>query len=517
MVFHRKKFVSWAADFWRNQYTGPSGTYLANYVAGEKPKIGNRPIESPHRPRPEKKRMIDVGVSKGLSQGSTKETTLPRKEKRNMGYNVLNAQAGRASKKVTGRKALNTFKKHKKVRVSKQLRKKIKAVVDSGHVYGEYRTTRIGNVGVIRDATAGTNITPTLQNIAGYGMQTVYTKLGSRYATDFRVLWNSMASASPTVSEGDDWNFFSPLRFMDAASILWNEKLATRNPYVQAGNFQMEVSVSTGVPTATGTAADPKLQMTKIHIVNSFVEFEMKNNSTRSMHLKLYVCVPRQRFPNKAPLDAIFQGLTGEVTGNNTGYFIVGQGPGGLQTQPDLLIGNPSVPPKASPSFNATYKYETIQIDIAPGETVCQSIQGPRNMDLDFNKLFNAQDDRSGFFYKPTTICVVMEIVYDLQVTKSNNFSGRLLPDTTKLPNNSVLGLPLTCEVRETFKLTMPDNAGFIMQAIASGTTQVMTMRKKAIAYGLFAEPANPAAAFPDYSLLSEENPLDVQASSDRG
>jgi len=435
--------------------------------------------------------------------------------------NVINRTAARTAKKITNSRVLKKVKGKRKVRVSSLLRKKIKQVIQSKNVYGEFHTVRHGNIGIMRDTgfTSGQFINMTM---AGYGSSNLAVlKLPDPLPTDFRILWSCMTFNGTQFSTGYDWLFFNPLKVMDAASILWNQKVPGQDYTNQTGNFQMKTVIATGAPVAVGTAQDPQLTMNTIHVVNSFVQLEFKNLSNRGYHMKIYLCVPKQTFSETTPLSTFYDSLNTEGEDANTGLFSGTASGMSTPTTRDAMFFNPQVPLKITPTFNAMFSYETVELDIAPFETVCHSIQGPKNMDYDYNKFFNGTRDQTGKMWKKSTVAMIIELVPDLQWAGIGSAFGRILPPTGSvgppivggIPNNGT-GMPIVMEVRETFKLTMPDNVGFIGRVLAAGNIQMNNLKYNAKFYANWTNSTLVDATNPQYSIHTREDPVEATASS---
>jgi len=424
------------------------------------------------------------------------------------GASTTNRLATRAAKKVSGRKALRGMKGKRKLRVSRKLRKKIKQVVEADKLYGEYHTTRIGQIGLIRDKDSNAVIMGTTTNAGGYGNTAMYTIMPNNVPFDWRIFWSGMCAQGIVVDPGDDFQFFTPLKIWDAASVLWNEKGPNKDYAQQAGNIVMQVDSGTGIPVSGGTSSNPNAQLLQIHLHNSYVEFEITNLSNRRAYLKLYFCVPRVKAPEQLPLATLDSALRQETSGSNTAYLRAGTTFGGTQTQNDSLLTNPSFHPAKSAIFNATYKYETVEITIQPQETVLHSLQGPKNITFDYNKFFNSNVDLTGRMWNKSSVSLMIEVVYDMQTLATAQQAGRLQPNATILADD-ILGFPIAIEMRETFKLSMPDNIGFIQRVATAGVAMPLNMRKKIICYGNYAHPLNLSDTVPStYSIRNDEDPL---------
>jgi len=535
-AFQRKYLKRTHQNLWSGKDLAiQGGGVLATEVLFPTKKMGPVPTMTPQKGASARRRhsySYDISAGRGVSSiyshadalAAMRGSDLPHKKrskgrvpKKMTGYNIINAAANRASKKVSGSRNIRGVRGKKRVKVSARLRKKIKQVIESKHVYGEYRTTRMGAIGVIRDSTL-TNYTAISTTVGGYGSQTYAFKIPGGIQSDFRTWWAGLCNNGGAVEPGDDFSFFTPLKIMDAASVMWNFKGPSKDYSVQTQNFQMRTTAVSGAPVAAGTNLDPQLQLNKIHVVNAFVQFEFRNTGNRTMHLKFYMCVPKVNYPALPPLDTLLTALRSpEASTTETTYFKAG-GPTTMNIENQLLF-NPQVPPKMSPIFNESYKYEVVEYDIGPGETVCHSLQGPRNMDFDYNKFFNSTRDETGKNWKKSTVAVMIEVVPDLVWASGNAVQGRLLPIVGTAPAlpEGQLGLPIVMEIRETFKLTMPDNVGFIQRVISAGQIQLNNLRYNVRCFGNFSDTYTQSGSLPAYQVRSKEDPIEGAASSEIG
>jgi len=140
-------------------------------------------------------------------------------------------------------------------------------------------------------------------------------------------------------------------------------------------------------------------------------------------------------------------------------------------------------------------------------------------MDFDYNKFFNSTRDETGKNWKKSTVAVMIEVVPDLVWASGNAVQGRLLPIVGTAPAlpEGQLGLPIVMEIRETFKLTMPDNVGFIQRVISAGQIQLNNLRYNVRCFGNFSDTYTQSGSLPAYQVRSKEDPIEGAASSEIG
>jgi len=423
--------------------------------------------------------------------------------------NVVNAQAHRASMKRKGSKNVRGIQgKRKKVKVSKKLRAKIKKVIDGGRIYGTYQTLRQGQIGMIKNTGAANNAYPTLVS-SSYGAAVSNTVIGVNAQASARWWWAGLAFGE-SVRTGDEWLFFQPMKILDAASVLWNNKDLSRDFGLATGNLALQTSTTTGVSNPnTGTV--PNTQGNKIHIHNSWVKFEMKNTSQRAYEVTIYNCVPKIRHPDKTPLTALRDGIISQQSDALANRMLIQEiALDSVVNVTDTLMNDPMVHPSMVPGFNNLYKAQKISMMIAPGETCVHYIKGPRNLTLDYNKFQQGGTDTAGLLYNKTSMAVMMALKPSLEYATvgasgtAARSSGRYAFGTGAAVDN-LIQAPISMEVTEVFKLAMPESSGFYMQTITQGQPKNLSLRRPAHAFGNFT--ANYLDATLVYQKFDEEQP----------
>jgi len=439
--------------------------------------------------------------------------------------NVVNALANRMAKKVKNGKAVKKITNRKKVvKVSKSLREKVKKVLEATAIKGTFITTRQGDLGLWTNRDVSTSYT--IRNINAYQNAVVGTSLGNKLTTPYGTansnsrVWMTGLTIGGIYTSGDEMMYFTPMKIIDAASILWNNKAIERTYENQAGNFNANtVGTSTGVQSK-GNGTNPAIQGMKIHVVHSYVKMEFKNNSQRTMYMNLYECVPKQSNPDKLPLDCLISGIqlfADNGVGKRMIKYYVDPMLATNSTNTDVLIQDPNVEPNMIPTFAESYTYTKVEIVVNPGETFIHNIAGPKNFDLDYNKLWVDGQDHTGKLYKKCSVAIMISLKPDLvygtagvltYLGNTTEGSGRWI-NTTSSTTRPVD--PISCEITEVYKLSMPEQSGFYQQAVTAGAAKQLDMRKPALA---FANHANNYVTGNNYQHIDEEVPSSIVTSS---
>lgn len=430
--------------------------------------------------------------------------------------NPLNAQAKRASKRVKGHKNISSIVHRKRnVKVSKQLRKKVQKVIDGGAFKGTYHTSRFGTIGITTSGTATVNLglVDELETMGGYTQQLAFQRhqLDVDGNTRFwfaHALQSTNTSGTAGLVQGSEWQFFSPLKIVDAASVLWNGKRPNENYASQVGNLNTVHVEATGSPVV-GTNTNPQIKGLKIHIDNSYVKFTIKNNSQRAMSICVYNCVPKVKFPIATALQAFQQAVIREADGSNSAFMSAVTVNHSTTEQEQALFANPAVEPNMFKSFSTSYKYEKVIIKIAPGETCTHSVQGPKSYTLDYAKLYNSGVNEQGKAYKGTTMFCMMSIIPDMAFmtaginTANQGTTGRYVASTSAIDS---IADPVSIQWEEVYRLSIPEVVGFRTQNGTAGTMQVLNKKLPRRAFGNFTKLGN-VDANPVHTDFDEENP----------
>lgn len=424
--------------------------------------------------------------------------------------NVVNEQNQRSSMVITGSKNIRGIRgKQHKVKVSKSLREKIGKVIESKKLYGVYKTTRHVNIGVIRTSTF--NNSYLTDTIGAYTGARLVGRTGNGTQLGNCRWWFAAGVVNSLLLPGDDFNLFTPMKFMDAAAILWNNKVIARDYTLVAGNFVVPTTTLTGVPV-TVTEAAPNPQGFELHIINSYVKFEIRNTCQRSMRITCYNMVLKLKHSERLPLDTLIDGIGVHTESTTVKNLFRGVD----NTQPvDTLLNDPEFPIGLCPPVSSSYKWEKHEMILSPGETCVHYVQGPKNMDLDFTKLYADAEDNGGRLYKNTSCSVLFSVRPDLVFATAGlgialgQGPGRFIPPDTP---NDILSDPVAIEMVETFKLSIPEMAGFYAQTFVAGLTKTLNLRRQQYAFGNFTHQEDETNM--TYVRMDEENPADEMAES---
>lgn len=413
----------------------------------------------------------------------------------------VNRQAMRASMSKRGSHKIKSIRgKQSKVKVSNKLREKIKKVVEEKKAPGTYIKSVQGTIGsCITSVVAGTFQTTINGIVNQIGVIPMYSDtagLGGQQCCWFQAItpWGQ----ANNLQNGWDMSFFTPAKIMDAASILWNGKPMAADPYQTTGNFT----------TQTSNAGLPQNQFrSNLHIKNAYVTFEFKNNGQRTMTLLVRHCVPKVKFCTQSPLQCFQSGVYVDtnISGNANGPLI--PYPGSATDSFAQYMNDIDLPWTHVDNFKRNWKYETVKIVIAPGETCKHSIQGPKNMTVNFNDLYNGAGFQFYSYYKKTSLAVVIGVVPDLVYASSTgvrtNYTGRWVDFTNKDDPN--YRNPISVEWKEHYDLAMPETTGFTSAVLAGGTTQSLNLRSKKYASYKYGDNIDEAAAV--VTRYDEEQP----------
>lgn len=419
--------------------------------------------------------------------------------------NVIKQQANRSTRKTKGKKKVKSIvHKRKSVYVSPKLRKKIKKVIDGSGHKGTYHTVRQGSIGFAVRTTGQTTVEYRVGAAGGYANQTLVTKLPDVLGTNTRCWWAGAYISFDGLDTGNDFQFFTPMKYIDAASILWNQKVAANDYTTQTGNLNTVHNETTGA-VVVGSSTDMNIKGLKIHIKNSYVKWIVKNNNQRAMTINMYKCVPKVKFPTTTALQTFVDSCEAEGDATNSALVSI---VGPLTTAQDDLVCMPGIEPSSFPSFNAQWKYEKVKIRLGPGETTTLFCQGPKNYTLDFDKLHDGTADSAHLMFKQTSMNVMFSIIPDLEyataTVPTTGSTGRWIQNLTA--TNSLV-LPVSIQYEEVFNLMMPDIVGFQTGGDAiGGEMATLNKRLNRRAYGNFVD-VHTAAANPTYSSFQEENP----------
>lgn len=351
--------------------------------------------------------------------------SMPRSIIKGRPMSVQGIGAGAVTVKGKRKRPVN-YKKN--VKVSKKLRDKIKKVITGQKIQG---MTQENSYGVARLLTT----------------------------EDFK----QMVVDSTTSNAGGQNPYFSNVRVIDAASVLWNEK-----PQAET--------------KAVGDARNFSPLKLKCKVIDSSVTYNFKNNTQRKITASLIECYPTSGSIQGDPF-AIWQAALAYQKN------VVDQGP----NQSGAFVTELHTHPSMLPDFRKLFKTRTTRIDMPAGTEYKHYIQGPKQKVVDLQRQFNGS-----LFLNYRKECCWMLIVYHTDlVTTTTGAYGRF----TGLPADQVQ-YGLVWETVTRWKLEMPEMAGTINSAAVIGDPIPLNQRQFSYAFKTY-----PNAEDGTIISINDENP----------
>lgn len=301
--------------------------------------------------------------------------------------------------KVTGTVA-KTGKK-RKVKVSKMLRKKIKAVL----------------------ATKG----PT-----GFVMETIPRQVmyvNDNAQTIFR-------ASDLQCNSKYNWGF-TPTHFYQHAAVLWAKQSW---PAYRQDNRDLGLM----------NQYSPN---TRIEVVNSYYVVKLKNNSGRVITVKLWDFQPKSVWENAANAD-INTFVTNELVRTQYNTSSDANNQRGAENPTSMNQYAIGFRPNMLTSVRALFKMQETIINLEPGKEYYHKVQGPQNFMLNFQKFY-----QDGNLYNPIQkFCkaTLIALYTDLAVDTLGLQSGRWTEMSPEQPYG------VACETEYYTKLKCPDQTGWI-------------------------------------------------------
>lgn len=329
---------------------------------------------------------------------------------RKSGLSVLSAPSTRIPSKIV-KKGNRRLKGTKHVKVSKLFKAKVKECSSANHVYGYFQA----------------NFKARILN------QPVTNKT---YIDDLAM--------SPSSLNG---SLFSFANVLHAASRLWNGKAANATPkFDDAGSLDNKTSV--------------------INVRRQWCTMRFKNNSTRTIRAKHFLCTPKSQQSLFTANQAWYQGITDMIANTR-------------------LIGTPTVTqnhlfthPKTVDQFNQYFTSSETDYTLEPGQSIEENIEGP-------SMLYDA-----GKFWYSGNYCVHQkQDIYSFVVYWYDLCVG-LVPTVNLVGYiNEASGSTDGLLVQSTYhcQLNMPEPVGWISTGVvpAAGPVQ-LTNRQKRFCYDEF-------------------------------
>lgn len=261
---------------------------------------------------------------------------------------------------------------------------------------------------------------------------------------------------------------FDPEDFLHAASVLWNGKADTQGGRLWSDEDNIGHSQGSAAELTdsrlSGTSRYSQNQ--KINVKRSYEVYRLKNNTQRTIIMKIYLCAPRKTgFKNfstefKPPLSNAIGVVDTFAPIGNPGQVWVNEL--NKQVQSNINVGSATVftlfnSPKDCPGFNGIYKSDVTTIVLEPGQIYEYYINGPTNFTIDYNKLFEGQgsDPNLPIFYGIQKWMRYPLFTAYLDLATDGVNSGHIPPSATFGDRQAV-----AIERQMKFNLEMPESVG---------------------------------------------------------
>nr|WAE42770.1 MAG: capsid protein [Cressdnaviricota sp.] len=287
------------------------------------------------------------------------------------------------------------------------------------------------------------------------------------------------ATPSQPFPAGTMWSFL-PEYFLDAASVLWNQKPPGNGPWSITDNN----NIGSNPTTASGSQAANSAKFT---VINSFEHYKIRNNTNRAFHIKLYECRPKRvsnvAVASKSILNAAVtvedalldpaaywaQCMANDVV---EGYNL-GTAGGTFAATPTTYGATPSL----SPMFAKGYAVGCTEVFLEPGATYSYFLQGPSNLEVDFKKYYT--NDVFSNIQKYSRY--LLPVVFSELVANDGFATGQVLGRLNFI-QGAIAGNYLYCERKMYCKMKMPEEAGFTATTQTAGS-RYLDNRKDSMCY----------------------------------
>lgn len=235
---------------------------------------------------------------------------------------------------------------------------------------------------------------------------------------------------------------FSPQQFLNAASVLWNGK-----------QF-----LAAGTPSNINDIGNFNPFETKIDVIKTWAVAQMRNNSKRTLYIKMYDCKAKSLQNSNFPLAQWNNALVemNQTKGASTAFS---------ENPRNTLSSTLHANPKSLIQFNKWWACEVTNIVLEPGQTYDYKITGPSNMTVDMSKYYNSGN------YQQISKCgryVFGTIYTDLEnntIAGASGQAGRF--------GEAALDAGVDIEYNVYYSLSIPEKAGFIGVGTAGAGTEL--------------------------------------------
>ena len=246
------------------------------------------------------------------------------------------------------------------------------------------------------------------------------------------------------------YGLFSPVRVMDAAACLFNNKTVAESKVSVTGNY----------PTLN----------TKINVLKQWVTFDIINQSRLKRHITFYVATQKGR-KNAAsatndPLLAWDKALSLDAQDLPDADY---PGPNLQNVLKSFLYQKPNM----SKAWNKEYTTTATEVLIEPGQSYKFSVQGPTG-EYDYNNYHIADATAISELSPMTKFCFYT--VYNELCETSLGVTGRF--ETAVVPANTPNGLIV--EHSYNYRIEAPQTAGLKIGGTATNTTHSLNLVRDA-------------------------------------
>lgn len=437
---------------------------------------------------------------------------------------VWNKQAKKASMTVKNRKGAKLRGTKKEVYVPKKLRKQVKEVLQDQKAYGALYLKDQCHIGFyqvenIPGLNAGAKQVTTQHSLSNQ-ILTVLPPYESNFSCQW---WGCGASAGNSVGlildnpiyNYKNWIYFTPKQLLDAASQLFNQKPVSPNYMANSGDF-----VTTGTPGGA-QATTFKQQGFKLDVENSYVTYELRNNGARPVIVDFYHCVPKIKWSFQTPLSDFWDAANTQINSIRTPIThgtrlyvpaVVESSTTDANSVPYYALCGGMIEPNQLPAFAEKWRYTKVSVLMQPGEICTHVIQGPKNYVMDFNKLYQGDDDYTNYLLKDTTVCVMAKVRTDMMyatagvVPNANDATTNGQGSFTLNNKLNTMTQPITIQTTKTIKLRMPEITGGTIHT--EGEVDDQMQLNSRVPRKVFIDNTDYKKSTLAYTYANEENPV---------
>jgi len=252
---------------------------------------------------------------------------------------------------------------------------------------------------------------------------------------------------------------FSPASIMEAASILWNNKPAP----------------GSSIPVYD-IATDFTKEGFRVGVIDSSCVVTLRNNSKRAYKMRLFNSQPK-KCTDIEPLGD----LSGQLAELDEGTNPQNSGGNVFSVNREKL----GLHPNLVPGFTRNWQSEIVELILQPGQTYVWTVQGPRNLEVDFNKFLNG-----GNYIEQQKFMRYMWVIYHTDLISTIGSGGSegqpgYFAEVGDINATQYDGHGVSVDQTFHYHMKMPEQAGFQFTTTAVGATQEQRLnkRRQALAY----------------------------------